>query len=223
MTVLLTGFEPFDGQPVNASWLAVEHLASRRRGPELETLLLPVSFARAPAVLLDAVDRLRPDVVVCVGEAGGRSALSVERVAVNVADARIADNDGNRPVDQPLVVGGPVAFWTGLPLRECVAAATAAGVRAEVSGSAGTFVCNAVFYALARRLDGTGIPYGFVHVPRTPAQVGGGAGGDADGAGGCRAGRGRVRVRAPLSPHRGRTVRARAVRARTVLAISRRT
>lgn len=169
--LLVTGFEPFDGQPVNASWLAVQALARDWRGGGLETLCLPVSYARAPVTLLAAVERLRPEVVLCTGEAGGRAALSVERVALNVADARIPDNDGAQPVDETLVPGGPLALPTGLPLRACVDAVARAGVDVEVSSSAGTFVCNAVFYALARALVGTGPPHGFVHVPRTPAQV----------------------------------------------------
>ena len=171
MTLLLTGFEPFEGQPVNASWLAVEAVAASWTGPALRVVRLPVSFARAPLALLAALEAEGPDVVVCVGEAGERSVLDVERVAVNVADARIPDNDGAQPVDEPVVAGGPVAYLTGLPLRACVDAATRAGVPAGVSSSAGTYVCNAVFYTLARALGGTGVPYGFVHVPRTPAQV----------------------------------------------------
>lgn len=175
MTVLLTGFEPFEGQPVNASWLAVQAVAAGWAAPpRLEVVQLPVSFARAPAALLAALETFRPDVVVCVGEAGDRTALDVERVAVNVADARIPDNDGARPVDEAVVVEGPVAYLAGLPARACVDAVTRAGVPAGISNSAGTFVCNAVFYTLARALDGTGVAHGFVHVPRTPDQLAGG-------------------------------------------------
>lgn len=177
MTVLLTGFEPFEGRRVNASWLAVQAVAQAWSGPPLRVLQLPVSYARGPATMLAALEATRPEVVVCVGEAGDRTAISVERVAVNVAHARVADNDGARPVDEPLVEGGPVAYLTQLPLRACVAAAGSTGAPAEVSESAGTFVCNAVFYALARALEGTGVPHGFVHVPRTPAQTPDGVGG----------------------------------------------
>ncbi len=171
MTVLLTGFEPFEGQSVNASWLAVQAVAASWSGPPLHVVRLPVSFARAPIALLAALEDHRPDVVVCVGEAGDRSALEVERVAVNVADARIADNDGAQPLDAPVVPDAPVAYLTGLALRRCVEAATRVGVPARVSNSAGTFVCNAVFYTLARAMAGTGTPHGFVHVPRTPEQA----------------------------------------------------
>lgn len=174
MTVLLTGFEPFEGQSVNASWLAVQAVAAGWAAPpRLEVVQLPVSFVRAPAALLAALEAFRPDTVVCVGEAGDRTALEVERVAVNVADARIPDNDGAQPIDEAVVVEGPVAYLTGLPVRTCVDAATRAGVPAGISNSAGTFVCNAVFYTLARALDGTGAAHGFVHVPRTPDQLAG--------------------------------------------------
>lgn len=176
MTVLLTGFEPFEAQSVNASWLAVEEVARAWDGPPLAVVRLPVSFRRAPQALLEALERTRPEVVVCVGEAGDAQALRVERVAVNVADARIADNDGAQPVDAPLVPGGPAAWFTGLPLKACVAAAVEAGVRAEVSDTAGTYVCNAVFYRLAEALAGSDVPHGFVHVPRTPEQRGDGRG-----------------------------------------------
>lgn len=180
MTVVLTGFEPFDGQTVNASWEAVQDVAAGWDRPErLVTRQLPVSFARAPQVLRDAVDGVRPCVVVCVGEASGRSAVGIERVAANVADASIPDNDGSAPVDQPLVPAGPTAYLTGLPLRACLAAAAATGVPVEISNTAGTHVCNAVFYALLDLLGpGPGRPgvrAGFVHVPRAPEQVPDGA------------------------------------------------
>ena len=175
MTVLLTGFEPFDGHPVNASWLAVQAVARAWRGSDLLTAELPVSFGRAPRVLWDRLQAVRPDVVVCVGEAAGRSHVGIERVAVNIADAELADNDGARPVDAPVVLGGPVGYLTGLPLRACLAAARATGVPTEISDTAGTYVCNATFYVLMDALEGMpGVRGGFVHLPRTPDQAGGG-------------------------------------------------
>ncbi len=175
--VLLTGFEPFDGQPVNASWAAVEQVARDWTGPaELVKRRLPVSFARSATVLRTAVAEVDPDLVVCVGEAGGRAAVSLERVALNVQDARIPDEDGASPVDEPVVVGGPVAHLSSLPLKACLAAVRAEGVPVEVSNTAGTYVCNSTAYVLAELLaqveqnrDRRG---GFVHVPRMPAQVG---------------------------------------------------
>lgn len=178
-TVLLTGFEPFEQQEVNASWAAVQEVAAgwdaETEGTALVTALLPVSFARAPQALDVLLADVRPDLVVCVGEAGGRSAVGVERVAVNVQDARIPDEDGAQPVDSPVVPGGPDAYFSSLPVKACLAAVLATGVPGEVSNTAGTYVCNTVAYALAHRLaatpGGTRARGGFVHVPRLPEQV----------------------------------------------------
>ncbi|MEZ0448373.1 pyroglutamyl-peptidase I [Cellulomonas sp. ICMP 17802] len=170
--VLLTGFGPFEGQTVNASWLAVREVAAWWTGPaELEVRELPVSFRGARQQLRVAVAELEPDLVVCVGEAGGTSAVRVERVAVNVIDARIPDVDGSAPVDVPVIAGAPAAFFSTLPVKAGVAAVRDAGVPVEVSNTAGLFVCNATFYALQHLLAGTAVRSGFVHVPRTRAQV----------------------------------------------------
>lgn len=181
-TVLVTGFEPFEEQEVNASWAAVQALAAGwdagAQGARLVPALLPVSFARAPRRLDELLADVRPDLVVCVGEAGGRSAVGIERVAVNVVDARIPDEDGAQPVDEPVVTGGPVAYLSSLPVKACLAAVQGAGVPGEVSNTAGTYVCNAVAYALAHALAGGAAPGargGFVHVPRVPEQVAAGA------------------------------------------------
>jgi pyroglutamyl-peptidase len=169
--VLLTGFAPFDGQRVNASWLAVEEVARRWSGPvPLVVERLPVSFAHAGDVLATKVARYRPSLVIATGEAA-RGAVGLERVAVNVADASIPDEDGAQPVDESLDATGPVAFLSGLPLRSCLAAVARTGVPAEISGTAGTYVCNAAFYRLMTEVAGTGARAGFVHVPRTPGQV----------------------------------------------------
>lgn len=177
-TVLLTGFAPFEQQPVNASWAAVRAVARTwDQSVEQATLVtaeLPVSFARAPRRLAELVLEVRPDLVVAVGEAGGRSAVSVERVAVNVQDARIPDEDGAQPVDVPVVPGGDAAYFSTLPVKACLAAVLEAGVPGEVSNSAGTFVCNTVAYAIADHLaagHAPGARGGFVHVPRLPEQV----------------------------------------------------
>lgn len=181
-TVLLTGFEPFEQQEVNASWAAVRAVAESwdqtAEGAALVTALLPVSFARAPRRLAELLLDVRPDLVVAVGEAGGRSAVSVERVAVNVQDARIADEDGAQPVDAPVVPGGDAAYFSTLPVKACLAALRDAGVPGEVSNTAGTFVCNTIAYALADQLaagHAPGARGGFVHVPRLPEQVPAGA------------------------------------------------
>lgn len=174
--ILLTGFGPFDGQSVNASWLAVQEVAARWTGPEeLVVRELPVSFRAARQQLRSAVAEVTPDLVVCVGEAGGASAVRVERVAVNVIDARIPDVDGSAPIDVPVIAGAPAAFFSTLPVKACAAAVRDAGVPVEVSNSAGLYVCNATFYALQHLLTTTDARSGFVHVPRTPAQVAAGA------------------------------------------------
>ena len=167
-TVLLTGFAAFDGQQENASWLAVERAAEAWSGPgEVATALLPVSFAEVGPALADAVARHRPDVVVCAGLAEGRSRIGLERTAVNIIDARIPDQDGWSPIDEPVVVGGPVGYLSSLPIKACLAELTAALVPAEISESAGTYVCNAVFYRLMHSLRrASAVRAGFVHLPQ---------------------------------------------------------
>ncbi|GIG23357.1 pyrrolidone-carboxylate peptidase [Cellulomonas chitinilytica] len=172
--VLLTGFSPFDGQSVNASWEVVDAVRAAWDDPDVELVVrvLPVSFRRARQELRTAVAELAPDVVVCVGEAGGRSAVGLERVAVNLIDARIPDDDGSAPVDVPVIAGAPSAFFSTLPVKACAVAVRAAGVPVEVCTTAGTYVCNATFYALMHLAERTaGLRAGFVHVPRLPAQV----------------------------------------------------
>lgn len=170
-TVLLSGFEPFGGDPVNSSWEAVRHVAGTwdadGEGARLATVRLPVTFGGAWPVLAAAVDEHLPDVVVAVGLAGATDAVRLERVAVNVADARIPDNDGAQPVDEPLVADGPAAYFSGLPVKAAVAALREASIPAVVSNTAGTYVCNATFYALRHGLADRDVSAGFVHVPRT--------------------------------------------------------
>lgn len=172
--VLLTGFEPFGGRPVNASWLAVEEVSRTWTGPvPLVVERLPVSYARGPARILERIERLSPSVVIAVGEADRRSGVGLERVAVNVADARIADADGRLAIEERLDPDGPAAYLSGLALREGLAAVGRTGVPAEISPTAGGYVCNAVFYHLMAAVQGTDVAAGFVHVPLTPAHGGG--------------------------------------------------
>ena len=175
MKALVTGFEPFGGERVNASLEAVRRLPPAIGTLEILTAELPTSYARSFPALEAALLRAQPDVVLCVGQAGDRPALSVERVAVNIRDARIPDNDGAQPVDVPVVPGGPAAYLASLPARAIVASLRAAEIPAQLSMSAGTFVCNHVFYGLmhfaatrGRRLRG-----GFIHVPCLPPQPAG--------------------------------------------------
>ncbi|MBL1096822.1 pyroglutamyl-peptidase I [Streptomyces coffeae] len=172
--VLLTGFEPFGGEEVNPSWEAVSLVAAAPPpGLDLITARLSCVFGTALEELAAAVEAADPDLVLCVGQAGGRSRITVERVAINVDDARIPDNAGQQPIDEPVVAGGPAAYFAPLPVKACVAAVRAAGIPAALSQTAGTFVCNHVFYGLAH-LIATRRPAmrgGFVHLPYAPGQV----------------------------------------------------
>jgi pyroglutamyl-peptidase len=171
--VLLTGFEPFGGEPVNPSWLAARALDGEViAGARVVARELPCVFGDAVDALEAAIDGLAPALVICTGQAGGRDALTVERVAINVDDARVADNAGKQPIDEPIVEGAPAAYFATLPLKAIVAALRAEGLRADVSQTAGTFVCNHVFFGLMHALASRpGIRGGFVHVPFLPEQA----------------------------------------------------
>lgn len=165
-TVLLTGFEPFAGDTTNPSGDAVRKVADQWDEPEqLVTAVIPVAFDRARRSLLELIATHEPDVVVATGLAGGRTGISVERVAINLIDARIPDNAGDQPVDVPSSPGAPAAHFATLPVKAITAAIADAGIPAAVSHSAGTFVCNhAMFTALD--VDATGSRRaGFIHVP----------------------------------------------------------
>jgi pyroglutamyl-peptidase len=169
VVTLLTGFEPFDGSPTNPSWDAVTELANRR---SVATAQLPCTFTGSLTTLRAAIAEISPDLVVCVGQAGGRAAVTPERVAINIRDARIPDNAGDQPIDTPVVANGPAAYFTTLPIKAAVARITGADIPATVSHTAGTYVCNNVFYGLMHHLA-TELPNvrgGFVHVPYAPEQ-----------------------------------------------------
>lgn len=169
-TVLLTGFEPFAGAASNSSWDAVERAAETWSGDaELVIELLPVTFAGATAAIVELIERHSPDVVISVGLADGRDAVTPERVAINVEDARIPDNDGDQPADRPVVATGPSAYFSGLPVREIAERIRAAGIPSSISNTAGTYVCNAVMFRELDALRGTDVTAGFIHVPCSPA------------------------------------------------------
>jgi len=171
-TVLLTGFEPFNGASINPAWEAVRLLEGwSGDGFRVEVRLLPCVFGRAAEALLGFVDEVRPDIAIAVGLAGGRPEISVERIAINVDDARFLDNAGRQPIDVPIVADGPAAYFTTLPIKAMVAAMREQGLKAGVSQTAGTFVCNHVFYALMHHLRGQGVKAGFIHVPFLPEQA----------------------------------------------------
>lgn len=154
-TVLLTGFEPFNGAAINPSWEAVRALKGWvDEDFMVEILQLPCVFGFANRVLRGAVDEIRPDVVICVGEAGGRADLTVERIAINLDDAPIFDNDRQQPVDLPIAEEGPAAYFASLPVKAIVGAMRERGLQASVSHTAGSFVCNHVFYGLMHHVQG---------------------------------------------------------------------
>ena len=170
--ILLTGFEPFGGDPVNPSLLIARALDGEVvAGARVEAVELPCVFHRALSALDEALAHTRPVLAVALGLAAGREGLSIERVAINVDDARIPDNAGAQPVDEPIAPGGPAAWFSTLPIKAMAAELNAAGVPASVSQTAGTFVCNHVFYGLQQRLVGTGVRSGFIHVPLLPEQA----------------------------------------------------
>lgn len=172
-TVLLTGFEPFGGETTNPSWLVAQALHGELiTGARVVAVQLPCVFGEALAVLQQALAEHRPQLVLALGQAAGRCELTPERVAINVDDARIADNAGAQPVDAPIVPGGPAAYFSSLPIKAMVAALREAGVPASVSQTAGTFVCNHVFYGLMHQLRSRrGVRGGFMHLPLLPEQA----------------------------------------------------
>lgn len=173
MKILVTAFDPFGGETVNPAQQAVERLENRIGEHEVCKLIIPTVFGKAADLVIEKMEKLRPDAVVCVGQAGGRKAVTPERVAINVMDAGIADNEGNRPVDEPVVPGGPAAYFSTLPVKKMVNAIKEAGLPAEISNSAGTFVCNSLLYAVLHHAETKmpGIRAVFVHVPYIPEQV----------------------------------------------------
>lgn len=172
-TVLLTGFQPFGGEQVNPSWQAVSALhGTRIARHRVVARELPVAFGASLKALRAALRDMRPALVICVGQAGGRAQLSLERVAINIDDARIPDNTGQQPVDVPVVAEGPAAYFSTLPVKAMRHALNAAGFPAEVSQTAGTYVCNHVFYGLMHALRRQRIVRaGFIHIPYSPAQA----------------------------------------------------
>lgn len=173
-TVLLSGFEPFDGETVNPSWEAVRSLAGEKvDGMEIRVCCLPTVFGKSQDRLREAIRHEQPEVVIAVGQAGGRTAITPERVAINLEDARIPDNEGNQPVDRPVVEGAPVAYWSTLPIKRMVRAMREEGIPAAVSHTAGTYVCNHLFFGLMHEIHQSqhSIRGGFIHIPFAPEQV----------------------------------------------------
>ncbi|WP_417283945.1 pyroglutamyl-peptidase I [Comamonas sp.] len=173
--ILLTGFEPFDKDSINPSWEVARALDGEViAGGTVHAVQLPCVFGNAMQVLDEALAGLQPALVISLGLAGGRSDITPERVAINLDDARIPDNAGKQPVDEAVVSNAPAAYFSTLPIKAMVRNLREAGIPASVSNTAGTFVCNHVFYALMHRLSRravAGVRGGFIHVPALPQQA----------------------------------------------------
>ena len=171
--VLVTGFDPFGGEQLNPSWEVCTRLPRTIGGLRVEIVRIPCEFRRSIEVAAEAIERVRPTLVVCLGQAGGRAHLSVERVAINIDDARLPDNSGAAPVDEAIASQGPPAYFATLPVKAVTAAMRAAGVPAEVSNSAGTYVCNHLMYGVLHFIAASGAAgrAGFIHLPYAEEQV----------------------------------------------------
>ena len=163
--LLITGFEPFGGEEINPSWEAVKLLSDEVGEYCLKKLLIPVVFGDAADMVIRRAEEYCPDVILCIGQAGGRSAITPEAVALNLRYAKIPDNKGNEPKDEPVVCGGDAAYFATVNLRGMSEAAKAAGIPIEVSYSAGTYVCNDLYYRLLSRFDKSVTKVGFIHIP----------------------------------------------------------
>ena len=171
--VLVTGFTPFGGERTNPSWEIVKSLPDSIAGYRLEKLRVSTEFGEAIAITTKAIDKLAPSIVLCFGQAGGRTCMSVERIAINVDDALIADNAGRQLIDEAIRADGPAAYFCTVPIKAMVAAMTKADVPADVSNTAGTFVCNHLIYGVLHHIAETksGARAGFIHVPHMQSQV----------------------------------------------------
>lgn len=168
--LLITGFEPFGGEEINPSWEAVKLLPSEINGYTLTKLLLPVVFGRAAQTVIELAEEIDPDVILCIGQAGGRSNITPELVAINLRNASIPDNDGNQPKDEAILENGQTAYFSSLPVRKMSEAIATFGIPSTVSYSAGAYVCNDVLYTLLSHFDGTKTRVGFIHIPYSKEQ-----------------------------------------------------
>lgn len=170
--LLITGFDPFGGATVNPAREAVMALPDSVGDWSLTKLEIPTVFGLAAETVLAAAEALEPDAILCVGQAGGRKAITPEVVAINLREASIPDNLGYTPKNQPVIAHAPAAYFSTLPVREIVAAVQTAGVPCALSYSAGAFVCNDLLYTLLHHYDKTDVRVGFIHIPYLPEQAG---------------------------------------------------
>ena len=168
--LLITGFEPFGGEEINPSWEAVSRLPNQINGYTLSKLLIPVVFGEAADRVLREAEETSPDVILCIGQAGGRNAITPELVAINLRHAKIPDNAGYQPTDEPIISNGSCAYFSTLPVRKMAEAIGDLGIASQVSYSAGAYVCNDLLYTLLSRFEGTPTRVGFIHIPYSKEQ-----------------------------------------------------
>lgn len=168
--LLITGFDPFGGETINPAWEAVKALPEQIGNCVLCKLEIPTVFGVAAEKVIALAEKYQPDVILCIGQAGGRSAVTPERIAVNIRDGKIPDNAGFQPSGEPVAPEGPAAYFTTVPVKDMVTAICKAGVPSLASNSAGAFVCNDTLYALLHRYANTSVRVGFIHVPYLPDQ-----------------------------------------------------
>lgn len=173
MKVLVTGFDPFGGEKLNPALEAIKSLPAQIQGAEVRWLEVPTVFYKSAKILEEEIRLYQPDIVLCVGQAGGRKGLTPERVAINQDDARIPDNEGNQPIDRPIQLDGPPAYFSSLPIKAMVQAIKEEGLTASVSNTAGTFVCNHLMYQVLYLVEKEfpNIKAGFMHIPYMTEQV----------------------------------------------------
>ena len=169
-SLLITGFEPFGGEEINPSWEVVSRLTDEINGYTLTKLRIPVVFGKAAEAVLAVAEKINPDAILCVGQAGGRGAITPELVAINLRYAKIPDNQGWEPKDEPVIAGGSVAYFSTLPVRQMAEAISAAGIASQLSYSAGAYVCNDLLYTLLAHYQGSSTKVGFVHIPYATEQ-----------------------------------------------------
>ena len=163
--LLITGFDPFGGEEINPSWEAVSRLNDEIAGFSLTKLRIPVVFGMAAEEVLSLAEEIDPSVIICVGQAGGRNAITPELVAINLRHGDIPDNNGYQPIDEPIIIDGERAYFSSLPVRKMVESIKAAGIPAQLSYSAGAYVCNDLLYTLLSHYRDGKTKVGFIHIP----------------------------------------------------------
>ena len=176
MKILVTGFDPFGGEKINPALETIKRLPDTILGAQIIKLEIPTVVGKSLAKIKEAVEKENPDVVLSIGQAGGRSEITVERIGINIDDCRIPDNEGNQPIDEPVIKGGPAAYFVTVPIKAIVENIKANKIPASISNTAGTFICNHVCYGVAhlaaqRTAAGKPMKSGFIHIPFLPEQV----------------------------------------------------